>query len=264
MKKTHLFSMLLLLVGIQLFGQQTFPRNGVYDERDGAYAFTNATIHTSFDREIENGTLIIRKGKVEAVGAGLTVPKGMVTIDLKGKHIYPSFVDIYSDYGIPEAEKSSGGSRWSRNQQMVSNKSGAYMWNQALQPEFRAHEHFSVDEKTAKGYRQIGFGAVSAHRMDGMSRGTATMVTLGEDRPHKLILQEQAAHHLSFKKGTSTQSYPGSLMGGIALFRQTYLDGAWYKNQKEETNLSLAAWNDVQSLPQIFETRTSHKIRKRT
>ncbi len=255
MKKNHLFSMLLLLVGIQLFGQQTFPRNGVYDERDGAYAFTNATIHTSFDRDIENGTLIIRKGKIEAVGSGLTIPKGMVTIDLKGKHIYPSFVDIYSDYGIPEAEKTSGGPRWSRNQQMVSKKSGAYSWNQALQPEFQAHEHFTVDKKTAKGYRQIGFGAVSAHRMDGMSRGTATIVTLGEDRPHQLILQERAAHHLSFKKGTSTQSYPGSLMGGIALFRQTFLDGDWYKSQKKETNLSLAAWNEVQSLPQIFETR---------
>ncbi len=247
--------MLLLLMAAQLISQQTFPRNGVYDERDGAYAFTNATIHTSFDRKIENATLIIQKGKVEAVGAGITVPQGVVTIDLKGKHIYPSFIDIYSDYGVPKAERQSRGPGRSRNQQMISNKSGAYMWNQALQPEFQAHEHFTVDKKSAGAYRKIGFGAVSAHRMDGMSRGTATVITLGEDRPHKLILQERAAHHLSFKKGTSTQSYPGSLMGGIALFRQTYLDGEWYKNQKEETNLSLAAWNDVQSLPQIFETR---------
>jgi len=254
MKKQYLFSILLLLTIVQLFGQQTFPRNGVYDDRDGAYAFTNATIHTKFDRKIENATLIIRKGKVEAVGAGLTVPKGMVSIDLTGKHIYPSFVDIYSGYGVPEAEGQSRGSG-RRTQQMVSNKSGAYMWNQALQPEFRTHEHFTVDEKAAKSYRGIGFGVVSAHRMDGMSRGTATVVTLGEDRPHKLILQERSAHHLSFKKGSSTQSYPGSLMGGIALFRQTYLDGEWYKKQKEETNISLAAWNNVQSLPQIFETR---------
>jgi len=117
MKKQYLFSIILLLVGIQLFGQQTFPRNGVYDELNGAYAFTNATIHTNFDREIENGTLIISNGKVEAVGSGITVPKGMITIDLEGKHIYPSFIDIYSDYGIPEAEKSSGGSRRSRYNQ---------------------------------------------------------------------------------------------------------------------------------------------------
>jgi len=253
MKKQLLFSMFLLLASISM-AQQTFPRNGVYDDRDGAYAFTNATIHTSFNNTIENATLVIRDGKIEAVGKSASIPKGMVKIDLKGKHIYPAFIDVYSDYGIPKAEKSSGsGGRGS--QQMISNKEGAYNWNQALQPEFRAHEHFTADEKAAESYRKSGFGAVSAHRMDGMSRGTATAVTLGEERPHELILKSKTAHHLSFKKGTSTQNYPGSLMGGIALFRQTYMDANWYKKQKEEVNLSLQAWNEVQELPQIFETR---------
>src|SRR5690606_32725495 len=62
-------------------------------------------------------------------------------------------------------------------------------------------------------------------------------------------------HHLSFRKGKSTQNYPSSLMGSIALLRQTYLDGQWYKDHghKEEKNLSLEAWNEVQQLPQIFE-----------
>ena len=253
MKKQCLFIACLLVATISM-AQQTFPRNGVYDERDGAYAFTNATIHTSFNNTIEDATLVIRNGKIEAVGKEVTIPKGMVKIDLKGKHIYPAFIDVYSDYGIPEAKKSSGSSRRGF-QKMISDKDGAYSWNQALQPEFRAHEYFSADEKSAESYRKIGFGTVSTHRMDGMSRGTATVVTLGEDRPHEMILKPEAAHHLSFKKGTSTQSYPGSLMGGIALFRQTYLDANWYKNQKEEINLSLQAWNEVQALPQIFETR---------
>ena len=44
-------------------------------------------------------------------------------------------------------------------------------------------------------------------------------------------------------------------MGAIALLRQTYLDGQWYARQEteKERNLSLAAWGDVQPLPQIFE-----------
>lgn len=253
MKKQLLFIACLLVTTISM-AQQTFPRNGVYDERDGAYAFTNATIHTTFNNTIEAATMVIRNGKIEAVGKGITIPKGMVKIDLKGKHIYPSFIDVYSDYGIAAAEKKTSSGRRGF-QKMISDKEGPYSWNEALQPEFRAHEHFSSNEKTAKAYRKIGFGTVSAHRMDGMSRGTATVVTLGKDRPHELILKDKAAHHLSFKKGTSTQSYPGSLMGGIALFRQTYLDAEWYKKQKEEVNLSLQAWNEVQTLPQIFETR---------
>ena len=65
-----------------------------------------------------------------------------------------------------------------------------------------------------------------------------------------------ASNHLSFRKGTSTQNYPSSLMGCIALLRQTYLDNRWYQSEgrKNEENLSLDAWNAELSLPQIFET----------
>ena len=76
------------------------------------------------------------------------------------------------------------------------------------------------------------------------------------------MLKDKAAAFYSFNKGSSTQDYPTSLMGSIALIRQTYLDAQWYKSltpaQKEKstsegTNLSLEAWNNNQSLPQIFD-----------
>ncbi|WP_457836255.1 hypothetical protein, partial [Staphylococcus aureus] len=61
-------------------------------------------------------------------------------------------------------------------------------------------------------------------------------------------------------KGTSTVAYPASMMGNIALLRQTYYDAAWYKSnpeaaKKEGVNLSLKNFNDNQSLPQIFDTQ---------
>ena len=59
------------------------------------------------------------------------------------------------------------------------------------------------------------------HRADGISRGAAAVVTLGNDREHLEVVREQAAHVLSFGKGSSTQAYPNSLMGAIALLRQT-------------------------------------------
>ncbi len=239
------------------FAQITFPRNGVYDDRDGLYAFTNATIHKTYNSTIENATLLIRDGKVVSVGSSVTVPADAVVVDLKGKHIYPSLIDIYSSYGLPERKRDRSGQGFNRTQQMVTNKDGAYIWNQALRPEFRAHEVFKPSEKSAKEMRKIGFGAVLAHQMDGISRGTSTFVTLGDEPAHQTILKDMASHHMSFSKGTSTQSYPGSLMGGIALLRQTYLDGKWYKNygHKEEFNISLDAWNEVQNLTQIFEVR---------
>ncbi|RMF32355.1 MAG: amidohydrolase, partial [Bacteroidetes bacterium] len=252
MKHPLLSLLLVVLSWNALQAQVTFPYNGVQDHREGLYAFTNATIHTRYDETLENATLVIRRGKVEAVGVGIPVPAGAVVLDCAGKSIYPSFLDPFTDYGMPEPKAE--GRRPQQQPQMLSNKKGAFAWNEALKSEFRAHEHFTRDDKKAQEWLKLGFGAVLSHRPDGISRGSAALVLLGDQREHELIVEEKAAHVLSFSKGTSTQNYPSSLMGSIALLRQTYLDGAWYERhgRDEEVNLSLEAWNELQSLPQIF------------
>ncbi len=110
--------------------------------------------------------------------------------------------------------------------------------------------------------RGIGFGVVLTHLQDGIARGTGTLVTLTDEKDNFAMLKDKAAAFYSFEKGSSTQDYPTSLMGSIALIRQTFLDAQWYKNLKPEdkekstsegTNLSLEAWNNNQSLPQIFD-----------
>ena len=245
---------LFCLLFTQVIAQKTFPQNGVYDERDGFYAFTNATIQATASLKIENATLLIRNGRIEAVGTAVIVPKDAVVFDLKGRFIYPSFIEPYSNYGMPEATPSSGGgNRRSEAIQPLSNKKGAFSWNESLKTEFQAHENFINNEKEAELLRGSGFGAVLSHRFDGVSRGSATLVLPTTEREHTAILKPVAAHVLSFSKGTSTQSYPSSLMGGIALLRQTYLDGIWYMTGvKEERNFSLEAWNNLQNVPQIF------------
>ena len=100
MQKNILFPLLLLLtfLGQNVLAQVTFQRNGVYDEREGFYAFTNATIFKSYNEKIENATLVIKDGRVVSVGSGVTVPAGAIEVDVKGKFIYPSFIDVYSNY----------------------------------------------------------------------------------------------------------------------------------------------------------------------
>ncbi len=246
-----------LLGAVQRHGlaQTTFPINGIYDQREGLYAFTNATIYTDWSARMDKATLLIRNGKIEAVGFKVPIPADAVIIDLKGKTIYPSFIDLYSDYGMPQMRQDAapGGRMFGGQAQRTTTKKGAYMWNEALKPEFRAHEVFSPDEKSAKALRDIGFGAVLTHQHDGISRGSSTLVALGEQSPHELIVKDKAAHHFSFRKGSSRQDYPGSLMGCIALLRQTYYDAQWYKTTQEEFNISLQAWNDLAGLPQVFE-----------
>ncbi|MEA3427291.1 MAG: amidohydrolase family protein [Bacteroidota bacterium] len=249
-----LFSGLLFAALLQ--AQETFPVNGVADKREGCYAFTNATIVTNAQNTLNNATLVIRDGKIIAVGTtGVVIPKDAVVVDCKDKYIYPSFIDIYSDYGIAAPQRAMGGFNFNAPAQISSNTKGAYGWNQAIKPETDAAKVFSVDDAKAKSFRDIGFGAVLTHVKDGIARGTGTVVTLANQNENLVMLKERASAHYSFNRGTSTQSYPSSMMGSIALLRQTYLDAQWYKNKpaKEGVNLSLQAWNDNQSLPQIFE-----------
>ena len=56
-----------------------------------------------------------------------------------------------------------------------------------------------------------------------------------------MILTDRAAAGFSFNKGTSTQDYPGSLMGSIALLRQTYLDADWNQRNPSQRAKPVAA-----------------------
>src|SRR6266404_4180200 len=71
----------LQLISISAFSQPTFPENGVADNREGCYAFTNATIVKDGQTTLNNATMVIRKGKIVAVGVGAAIPKDAVTID---------------------------------------------------------------------------------------------------------------------------------------------------------------------------------------
>ena len=246
----------LLLGGFAAHAQPTtYPRNGVYDQRPSLYAFTHATIFTDYKTKLTDATLLIRDGKVAAVGPNVKIPAGAVVQDLKGKYIYPGFVDLATGYGLPEAKPLERTGR-RPPPQFVTNKVGAYDWNQAVHPETNAANDFKLNDEQADVYRKLGFGAVLTQQPDGIARGTAALVTLATagHRENEVILTERAAAGFSFDKGSSTQNYPGSLMGSIALLRQTYLDADWYqRNPGKEQNLSLQAWQAQRNLPQIFE-----------
>ena len=254
MRKSTLFLLFAALVTQALNAQTTFPVNDVANPREACYAFINATIIKDAQTTLQNATMVIRQGKIEMVGTNVQVPKDAVVVDCKGKYIYPSFIDMYSDYGAVPV--TSTPFVFGRSSQMFSNTKGAYGWNQAIRSETDIANSFIVNETKAKELRGIGMGTVLIHQVDGISRGTGAVVTLANEKENKVVLKEKASAHYSFDKGSSTQDYPTSLMGAVALLRQNYLDAQWYKTKPaaEGINLSLEAFNKNQQLPQIFES----------
>ena len=62
-----------------------------------------ATIHTVTKGTITNGTIVMERGKITAIGgAEVATPRGATVVDLTGKHIYPGLIDAYSTVGLTE------------------------------------------------------------------------------------------------------------------------------------------------------------------
>lgn len=237
------------------FAQEYFPKNdGVKTENTNYTALTNATIHVSPEETIENGTLLIQKGKIVAVGKSVKIPENTVVLDSKGKHIYASFIDIFTDFGIKKPEKKNA-NPYSGNPQYGPGREG-YYWNDHIRPETKALSFFTYDKKKAQELIKQGFGTVQSHMPDGIAQGTGLLVTLQDKvTTGERLLSDATAQFFSFEKSAkSKQQYPTSLMGAMALLRQMYLDADWYaKNGTDNKDLSLEALIRNKSLPQIFE-----------
>ena len=206
-KTALLFILLALRVSVAA-SQETFPVNGVADKRTGVYAFTNATIVKDAQTTIPNGSLLIKEGKIVAVGTSISLPAEATVIDCKGKFIYPSFIDMYTDYGMGAPQPQAGGFNFGAPVQLSSSTKGAYGWNQAIKPETSAASVFAADEAKAKAMREAGFGVVLTHSKDGIARGTGAVVALSAKAENLSLLKEKASAHYSFSKGSSRQSYP--------------------------------------------------------
>ncbi len=73
------------------------------DIRDGrTYAITGATVYPVSSAPIMDGTVVIKDGKIEAVGSDAHIPSGAIRVNGRGLHIYPGFIDAGNSIGLAE------------------------------------------------------------------------------------------------------------------------------------------------------------------
>jgi imidazolonepropionase-like amidohydrolase len=98
--------LMLTVAAAQQIGETT--QYGVNPPR-GTYAIRNAHIVTVSGADIENGTVVIRDGKIAAVGANVNVPAGAQTIDARGLFVYPGMMDVGTQLGLVEIGQGASG-----------------------------------------------------------------------------------------------------------------------------------------------------------
>ncbi len=279
----YFFTAFTMLVAVPV-GGQTLPAVGLRDNTPSVYVITNATIVVSPGKVIENGTMVVRNGIIEAVGSSVRPPVDAWERDLEGKTIYPGFIDLWSEIGFPDPDEA--GRRQVRAMnipaeyaelaaQLMGQSSdqpevpGAIHWNPQVRSWFDASSAYTYDEDRVKRYRSSGFVLANAVPPAGIFRGKSVLVSLGEGDNTMLVVKPDVAQAMSFQRSRGLGGrYPTSLMGVISLIRQTFYDAQWYQNahaaynaaggglERPEINLALGslvpAGNGLQ--PVIFDT----------
>lgn len=267
--------LLIAFLSLNLYAQQdNAPVVGVSDKRIEIYGLKNARVVVDYQTTIENTDILVSDGRIEKIGQGLVFPKGAIIYDLKGKTVYPSFIDIYAgNYGIKTQAGAPDSNPFSAlmNIQQPGRQMGsvataepriADYWNDGINASYNVSEEFIPDSKTAGEFRQAGFGSVVTFKADGLARGTSALVTTGDGKANNLIIKNNASANYSFSRGRSADIYPIAQFGIIALLRQLNYDAQWYKQLPPGYfhDDGLEAYIASSSLPQIFEVTDKIEI----
>ena len=210
------FRFALLIACLLVAGRahaQTARVTGIRERTPAVFALTNARIVTAPGQQIERGTLLVRDGIIEDVGRRAPIPADAWVLDLEGKTIYPGFLDAYAQYGLPSSFPQEAHVHWN--------------------PHVRSHHcsaaDFQPDAGRAARLRSQGFVAVHTVPPHGLLRGASSVVSLGDAQANRQMVRRDVMQSLSFHRSPqSPGGYPTSLMGAVALIRQTFLDAEWY------------------------------------
>ena len=94
------FIFLSILFSSGLYSQDYFIVNDGVKTKNYEYnVFTNANIYSN-EGIISNASLIVKEGKIVEIGKKISIPDNSIIHDLNGQYIYPSFVEIHSNFGI--------------------------------------------------------------------------------------------------------------------------------------------------------------------
>lgn len=173
---------------------------GLAAQGDTVVAIRGGTIHTAAGAPIRNGVIVIRNGRIAAIGAGVAVPAGARVIDAAGKDIVPGMIDNHSHIGAKTTDLN--------DTPMV------------VGPQHRFLDALDLGDAgwadaVAGGVTTVVTGPGSGENVSGMA---VVIKTFGADLDRRLLLEKGG---MKFAMGAkSRERYPTTTMGVAATLRQ--------------------------------------------
>jgi imidazolonepropionase-like amidohydrolase len=203
------------------------------------YAIKGARLMTAAGPPIASGTIVLRNGLIEAVGADVDVPADAIAIEGVGLTAYPGLIDMGHQAGLDVGSNQSQPTNLRTTEE-------AERWKRGLifRPELEAASHLKETPELAR-LAARGITTVLATPPGVVFKGRSALVNVatppdepqiggvGDYRQGVQVVRAPVALHVEFPSGVRGDAYPVSLLGVIAFVRQSFLDAQHHQATKQ-------------------------------
>ena len=266
--KIQVFKSTLVLVLFLSF-QYTMAQSDPSGEKrvTGTIAIKNATITTAPGKTIQNGTILIKNGLIEAVGTNVIIPKEAQVILGDSLFIYPGFIDGASTAGVSkpaEPEKPSDFNPANPPDDIA----GITPWRNVI-------DNYDNKNNQIYDWRKSGFTIAQLIPEGGMIPGKTAIVVFGNPSSANILAQNSALVVKFQGARGGGRVYPGTPLGIMAKFRDVYKNAELASRHSKlfasnaglnrpEINKTYEAMYPVvdKNIPVIFEANDDIEIRR--
>ena len=232
----------------------TFTLTGGAAPQGLTYAIRGAKIVTVSGDTIPNGTVLMRDGVIQAVGASVTIPSDAVVTDGAGLTVYPGFIDMSSSApleatapaapGLGGRGGGGGGRGGGDGDETFTSREEAERAKRAaiLRPDYQAEQNLVESSEGLSAMAQAGITSVLAVPSQGIFKGQSALVntaypaddpqisTVADYRRGLAVVKAPVAQHVNVGGRGGGTGYPNSLLGTIAFTRQGFMDAQWQRD----------------------------------
>jgi imidazolonepropionase-like amidohydrolase len=234
MKRIFIF-MLAALMPSALVAQETIALEG-------------ATIYIDAKTKLENATIIIQNGIVNAIGATVTVPANAKRINAKGTVITPGLIDAATNLGLSEVA------------QVSSTNEGQFGGRNVIHAAYRSTDGYNPNSMTIPIARTGGVTSIIAAPSGGLISGSSSWMSLAsKGTVSSLTIQSPLAVYATLGEGSLGA---GDGTRGVVLerLREVLDDAAQYAKKKDafeknQTREFSASRLDLEALLPVVQGR---------
>lgn len=195
------------------------------------HAITGVRIVTAPGKVIENGTVVLRDGLVEAVGPKVVAPPDAEVIAAEpGWTVYPAFIDAASSVGLEtEAAPAAGTTTAPPNGRggPEQKRLGARHELKSVHPEDGVIDRVDPAHASVARHREMGFAVAHVLPDKGVFRGESALLMLRPAPAAEVVASAHLAQVVALESSSFMgRQYPSSKFGAMATVRQVFLDAA--------------------------------------